>query len=114
MNTQLCVLGGGPGGYAAAFLAADLGLQVALVDLETRLGGVCLLRGCIPSKALLHVAKTMAEARHLTDWGIAFPEPTVDLAALRVQGKSRRHPHGRTQATRRQAKCPGDPRPGDI
>ena len=65
MNTQLCVLGAGPGGYAAAFLAADLGLQVTLVDLESRLGGVCLLRGCIPSKALLHVAKAMAEAKHL-------------------------------------------------
>jgi dihydrolipoamide dehydrogenase len=85
MNTQLCILGGGPGGYAAAFLAADLGLQVTLVDLESRLGGVCLLRGCIPSKALLHVAKTMAEAKHLGQWGIAFPEPTIDLAALRAR-----------------------------
>ena len=85
MNTQLCVLGGGPGGYAAAFLAADLGLQVALVELESRLGGVCLLRGCIPSKALLHVAKAMAEARHLTDWGVAFAEPKIDLAAMRAR-----------------------------
>ena len=85
MNTQLCVLGGGPGGYAAAFLAADLGLQVTLVDLESRLGGVCLLRGCIPSKALLHVAKTMAEAKHLGDWGVAFPKPTIDLAAMRAR-----------------------------
>ena len=72
MNTQLAVIGGGPGGYAAAFLAADLGMQVTLVDVEPRLGGVCLLRGCIPSKALLHVAKAMAEARHLADWGVAF------------------------------------------
>ncbi len=83
MNTQLCVLGAGPGGYAAAFLAADLGLQVTLVDLESRLGGVCLLRGCIPSKALLHVAKTIAEAKHLGDWGVAFPEPAIDLSAMR-------------------------------
>ena len=85
MNTQLCVLGAGPGGYAAAFLAADLGLQVTLVDLESRLGGVCLLRGCIPSKALLHVAKAKAEAKHLADWGVAFAEPTIDLAAVRAR-----------------------------
>jgi dihydrolipoamide dehydrogenase len=85
MNTQLCVLGAGPGGYAAAFLAADLGLQVTLVDLESRLGGVCLLRGCIPSKALLHVAKTMAEAMHLGDWGVAFPAPKIDVDAMRAR-----------------------------
>ena len=72
MDTQLVVIGGGPGGYAAAFLAADLGMNVTLVELESRLGGVCLLRGCIPSKALLHIAKTMAEARHLADWGISL------------------------------------------
>jgi dihydrolipoamide dehydrogenase len=85
MNTQLCILGAGPGGYAAAFLAADLGLQVTLVDLESRLGGVCLLRGCIPSKALLHVAKTIAEARHLSDWGVVFPSPRIDLDAVRAR-----------------------------
>lgn len=85
MNTQLCVLGGGPGGYAAAFLAADLGLQVTLVDFESRLGGVCLLRGCIPSKALLHAAKAKAEAKQLAEWGIAFPEPTIDLDAMRAR-----------------------------
>ena len=85
MHTQLCVLGAGPGGYAAAFLAADLGLQVTLVDLEPRLGGTCLLRGCIPSKALLHVAKVIAEAKHLADWGIAFAAPTIDLAAVRAR-----------------------------
>ena len=85
MNTQLCVLGAGPGGYAAAFLAADLGIQVTLVDLEPRLGGVCLLRGCIPSKALLHVAKAMAEARQLAEWGVQFAPPTIDLAAVRAR-----------------------------
>jgi dihydrolipoamide dehydrogenase len=85
MNTQLCVLGAGPGGYAAAFLAADLGLQVTLVDFESRLGGVCLLRGCIPSKALLHAAKAKAEAKQLAEWGIAFPDPTIDLAAMRAR-----------------------------
>jgi dihydrolipoamide dehydrogenase len=85
MNTQLCVLGAGPGGYAAAFLAADLGLKVTLVDFEPRLGGVCLLRGCIPSKALLHVAKAKAEAKHLAEWGVAFPEPAIDVAAMRAR-----------------------------
>ncbi|MGA2033060.1 MAG: dihydrolipoyl dehydrogenase [Thermoguttaceae bacterium] len=85
MNTQLVVLGGGPGGYAAAFLAADHGIEVTLVDQEPRLGGVCLLRGCIPSKALLHVAKSMAEAKHLAQWGVAFPPPTVDVAAMRAR-----------------------------
>jgi dihydrolipoamide dehydrogenase len=85
MDTQLAVLGGGPGGYAAAFLAADLGMQVTLVDLESRLGGTCLLRGCIPSKALLHVAKAMAEAAHLSEWGVSFPKPAIDLAAMRAR-----------------------------
>jgi dihydrolipoamide dehydrogenase len=85
MDTQLVVLGGGPGGYAAAFLAADLGMKVTLVEQESRLGGVCLLRGCIPSKALLHVAKVMAEARHLADWGVEFAEPKIDLDAVRAR-----------------------------
>jgi dihydrolipoamide dehydrogenase len=85
MDTQLVVLGGGPGGYAAAFLAADLGLKVALVDQEPRLGGTCLLRGCIPSKALLHVAKSMADARHLAEWGVRYGQPEVDLAAMRAR-----------------------------
>ncbi|PJA97086.1 MAG: dihydrolipoyl dehydrogenase, partial [Ignavibacteriales bacterium CG_4_9_14_3_um_filter_34_10] len=62
VKTQLVVIGGGPGGYAAAFLAADLGMQVTLVDMEKNPGGVCLYRGCIPSKALLHVAKLIYEA----------------------------------------------------
>ena len=85
MDSQLVVLGGGPGGYAAAFLAADLGMQVTLVDLESRLGGTCLLRGCIPSKALLHVAKAMSEAAHLTEWGVSFPKPAVDINAMRAR-----------------------------
>ncbi len=82
MNTQLVVIGAGPGGYAAAFLAADLGMKVALVEQDAKLGGVCLLRGCIPSKALLHVAKTMADARHLDDWGVNFAPPKIDVAAM--------------------------------
>jgi dihydrolipoamide dehydrogenase len=84
MHSQLVVLGGGPGGYAAAFLAADRGLQATLVDSEPRLGGTCLLRGCVPSKALLHVARVLAEATELTtDWGIHFAPPQIDLDALR-------------------------------
>lgn len=83
MDTQLVVVGGGPGGYAAAFLAADLGMQVTVVDVEKRLGGVCLLRGCIPSKALLHVAKAMAEAEHLAQWGVSFDKPTIDVEKIR-------------------------------
>jgi dihydrolipoamide dehydrogenase len=85
METQLVVLGGGPGGYAAAFMAADLGMQVTLVDAEPRLGGVCLLRGCIPSKALLHVAKVIAETRSVADWGVAFSGPTIELDAMRAR-----------------------------
>jgi dihydrolipoamide dehydrogenase len=81
---QVVVVGGGPGGYAAAFLAADLGLKTALVDPELNPGGVCVYRGCIPSKALLHVAKLVAEARHANAWGITFSEPTIDLDKLRA------------------------------
>ena len=80
---QLVVLGAGPGGYAAAFYAADLGMQVALVDEEKNPGGVCLYRGCIPSKALLHVAKVIDEAKHAGNWGVTFGEPTVDIDKLR-------------------------------
>ncbi|MBM4010343.1 MAG: dihydrolipoyl dehydrogenase [Planctomycetota bacterium] len=83
MHVPVVVLGGGPGGYAAAFLAADLGMQVALVERDERLGGTCLLRGCIPSKALLHVGRVLSEAREMQDWGIAFTKPTIDVAALR-------------------------------
>src|SRR6185436_14469004 len=83
ISTQLVVVGGGPGGYAAAFLAADLGLSVALVDPEARPGGVCVYRGCIPSKALLHVAKLLTEAGHASAWGVSFGEPKIDLGKLR-------------------------------
>jgi dihydrolipoamide dehydrogenase len=83
ISVQLAVVGGGPGGYAAAFLAADLGLSVALVDPEPNPGGVCVYRGCIPSKALLHVANLIDESRHAKAWGVEFGEPKVDLAKLR-------------------------------
>jgi dihydrolipoamide dehydrogenase len=82
-STQLVVIGGGPGGYAAAFYAADLGMQVTLVDREANPGGVCLFRGCIPSKALLHVAKVASEAKHATNWGLTYAEPKIDLDKLR-------------------------------
>ncbi len=84
-EADLAVLGAGPGGYAAAFYAADRGLNVTLVDQESRLGGVCLLRGCIPSKALLYVARVIHEALGLKNWGIHFEKPTIDLQALRSQ-----------------------------
>ena len=83
-SVQLVVVGAGPGGYAAAFLAADLGLSVALVDPEPNPGGVCVYRGCIPSKALLHIARLVDEARHAKAWGIDFGEPAIDLARLRA------------------------------
>src|SRR5437764_1148508 len=83
-SVQLVVVGGGPGGYAAAFLAADLGLSVALVDPEVNPGGVCVYRGCIPSKALLHVANLIDESRHAKAWGVEFGEPKVNLDQLRA------------------------------
>jgi dihydrolipoyl dehydrogenase len=82
-STQVAVIGGGPGGYAAAFLAADLGLEVTLIDLEANPGGVCLYRGCIPSKALLHVARVICESRRAADWGVSFSAPKIDLDRLR-------------------------------
>ena len=83
-SVQLVVIGAGPGGYAAAFHAADRGLSVALVDTEPNPGGVCLYRGCIPSEALLHVAKLISEAKHASQWGVTFREPTIDLDKLRA------------------------------
>ncbi len=82
-NLRIAVIGAGPGGYAAAFLAADLGMKVRLIDPELNPGGVCLYRGCIPSKALLHVAKLIEESHQAKNWGIEFAEPKIDLAQLR-------------------------------
>ena len=76
ISTQLVVIGAGPGGYAAAFYAADRGLKVALVDPEANPGGVCLYRGCIPSKALLHVADVISESKHAEQFGVTFGQPT--------------------------------------
>ena len=83
-STQLAVIGGGPGGYAAAFLAADLGMQVTLIDQAVDPGGVCLYRGCMPSKALLHVTKVLTEAREARAWGVDFGEPVLDIDRLRA------------------------------
>src|SRR5271168_4662161 len=80
---NIAVVGAGPGGYAAAFLAADLGMTVTLIDPELNPGGACLYRGCIPSKALLHVAKLLEESHQAKDWGIEFSAPKIDLARLR-------------------------------
>ena len=82
-STQLAVIGAGPGGYAAAFYAADLGMQVTLIDPSENPGGVCLYRGCIPSKALLHVAEVLNEAKHAEAWGVTFGAPKIDLDRLR-------------------------------
>jgi dihydrolipoamide dehydrogenase len=84
-HAKLVVLGGGPGGYAAAFLAADLGMEVTLIEADPRLGGSCLLRGCIPSKALLHVAKVLDEAKHMGEWGIEFSAPKINVDGLRAR-----------------------------
>jgi dihydrolipoamide dehydrogenase len=81
---KIAVIGAGPGGYAAAFLAADLGMHVTLIDPELNPGGVCLYRGCIPSKALLHVAKLIEESEQSKNWGIEFAAPKIDLARLRT------------------------------
>lgn len=82
-DAQLLVIGGGPGGYPAALHAADHGIRAVLVDEDPKLGGVCLNRGCIPSKALLHVAKLVREAHAAADWGLTFAEPKIDLEKLR-------------------------------
>lgn len=83
-KAEVAVVGAGPGGYPAAFLAADLGLDVTLIDPEEFPGGVCLYRGCIPSKALLHAARVITEAGEAANWGISFPKPDVDIGRLRA------------------------------
>src|SRR4051794_17668816 len=84
VRVQVAVLGGGPGGYAAAFRAADLGLSVALIDRGEQVGGVCLNVGCIPSKALLHIAKVLTEAAELGEAGISFEAPKIDVDKVRA------------------------------
>ena len=82
-QVEVLVIGSGPGGYAAAFRASDLGKKVLLVDRDEVLGGVCLNRGCIPSKALLHISKIINETKHLSKVGVTFSEPQIDLEAVR-------------------------------
>jgi len=84
IETEVVVIGAGPGGYPAAFACADHGMQVVLVNAEAKPGGVCLHRGCIPSKALLHVAKLIQEARESTKWGVSFAAPEIDVNQLRA------------------------------
>ena len=91
---EVMVIGAGPGGYAAAFRAADLGLKVCLIDPEVNPGGVCLYRGCIPSKALLHLAKVKREAEAAAEWGLKFGKPEVDLKkmiAWKIPGGRKTH-----------------------
>ncbi len=87
-DCDVLVLGGGPGGYSAAFRAADLGLTVILVERYATIGGVCLNVGCIPSKALLHVASVMDEVKHFADLGVTFAAPKVDINKLRTHKES--------------------------
>jgi dihydrolipoamide dehydrogenase len=81
---EIVVIGAGPGGYAAAFRAADLGKKVLLIDRDNELGGVCLNRGCIPSKALLHISKVMSEAEHLSKMGVTYSKPAIDIDQVRT------------------------------
>jgi dihydrolipoamide dehydrogenase len=85
-QTDLVVLGGGPGGYAAAFLAADKGIPTTLIDAAPKPGGTCLHVGCIPSKTLLHVANVIHESQRAADFGLKFAKPEIDLAKLRARG----------------------------
>src|SRR6266513_4684516 len=82
-EVDVAVVGGGPGGYAAAFRCAELGLETAIVDAQARLGGACLHEGCIPSKALLHVAAVLHEAERAKDFGVDFGAPQISLDPLR-------------------------------
>ena len=82
-QVEIVVIGAGPGGYAAAFRAADLGKKVVLIDRDPELGGVCLNRGCIPSKALLHISKAIGETNHLAKLGVSYNDPTIDINRVR-------------------------------
>src|SRR2546427_6500928 len=82
-EVDVAVVGGGPGGYSAAFRCAELGLETVVIDLDKRLGGACLFEGCIPSKALLHVAAVLSEAERAKEFGVDFGEPRISLDPLR-------------------------------
>ena len=82
-NFDIIVIGSGPGGYASAFRAADLGKRVLLIERDKELGGVCLNRGCIPSKTLLHISKVIHEAKELSKAGVTFSKPEINLNKVR-------------------------------
>ena len=82
-SKEIVVIGAGPGGYAAAFRAADLGKKVMLIDKNPDLGGVCLNRGCIPSKTLLHISKTILDVEHLSKIGVQFNKPEINISQIR-------------------------------
>jgi dihydrolipoamide dehydrogenase len=88
-EVDVVVVGGGPGGYSAAFRCAELGLETVVVDADTRLGGACLYEGCIPSKALLHVAAVIGEAERAREFGVEFGEPRLVLDPLRAWKRDR-------------------------
>ena len=114
MHVKLVVLGGGPGGYAAAFLAADLGLEVTIVEADARLGGTCLLRGCIPSKALLHVAKVITEAESCATGASSSAARSSTSMAPRPQREGHRHAHRRPEATRQAPQSHAHPCPRHL
>ena len=97
IKTQVAVLGSGPAGYAAAFRCADLGLDTVIIERHASLGGVCLNVGCIPSKALLHLAKVIKDAKAMEEHGVTFGEPKIDIAKVR-QWKEQRRPVRRARA----------------
>ena len=84
IETEVAVIGGGPGGYAAAFRAADLGLEVTMIDTAPRPGGVCLFRGCIPSKALLYLTNVIYDAREAGEMGVTFEQPGIAVDEVRA------------------------------
>ena len=115
LHAEVLVIGAGPGGYSAAFRAADLGKKVVLVDRGPTLGGVCLNVGCIPSKALLHAAKVIDETRDMTDHGIAFTAPSIDIDKLRGwEGRHHQEADGRSGRAREAAQGDGLDRHRDI
>ena len=83
-KNHIVIIGSGPGGYAAAFRASDLGNKVTLIEKDTSLGGVCLNRGCIPSKTLLHISKIIDEAESVKKFGVTYPSPTIDMKKIQL------------------------------
>ena len=115
VHAKLVVLGSGPGGYTAAFRAADLGVETVLIERNETLGGVCLNVGCIPSKALLHAAKVITEAEEMAHFGVKLGKPKIDLdQAPRLEGQRRRQADWRPQRPRQGAQGQGRARHGHL